>query len=43
MTEAQMIRVYIKEIRAAGGIVPEIEDRAPAMQIAKLQSAWRRL
>lgn len=43
MTEHEMIREYIAEIRKAGGITPEYKGRESAMQIAKLQDAWRKL
>ena len=43
MTDATMIRAYVRDIRKAGGIVPQIEGREPAMQIAKLQDAWQKL
>lgn len=43
MTVRKMINAYIKEIKAKGGELPALGDRAEGMQIARLQDVWRRL
>lgn len=42
MTDSEMIQAYKREIRVAGGNVPETKGRDEAMQIAKLQDVWKR-
>lgn len=43
MTDLEMIVAYIEEIDAKSGVMPDFRDDPPAMQIAKLQDAWRKL
>lgn len=43
MNAGAMIAAYKREIRAKGGIVPQVEGRSTAMKIAKLQDVHRKL
>lgn len=43
MTTEQMIIEYAAEIARGGGEVPCVWNDPRAMQIAKLQDAWRKL
>lgn len=42
MTDREMIQAYKREIRKAGGVVPETRGREVSMQIAKVQDVWKR-